>query len=111
MNKVCSTCAHVKRDVYDEPCHECLSDVLIRHKYWKPKDAQYKELTEMTTDKQYADTVYAIVKYECSDLDSIYEDYIIKLVGEWGLQALRENGLLEGCGYLNGRKLYVLCDK
>lgn len=55
--------------------------------------------------------VYAIVSYECAKLDSIYEDYIVKLVGESGLGALLKHNLVEGCGILNGRKLYVLCDK
>ena len=52
-----------------------------------------------------------LLKNECKDLDSIYEDYIIRLVGESGLNALKEANLIEGCGILNNRRLYVLLDK
>lgn len=109
--RVCSKCKYNRCKVDEQPCYNCLRANTDNKSYFTPIETQSEELTEMTTDEQYADSVYAIVSFECSDLDSIYEDYIIKLVGEWGLQALRENGLLEGCGYLNGRKLYVLCDK
>ena len=57
------------------------------------------------------DEAYDIVKRECEGLDFIYEDYIIKLVGELGLYDLKKDGLLESCGVINGRRLYVLCDK
>lgn len=57
------------------------------------------------------DQVYKTVMGVCGDLDSIYEDYIIYLVGYEGLYILREHQLLESCGVINGRKLYVLCDK
>lgn len=59
----------------------------------------------------YADHVYAIVKKEAEGLDSIYEDYIMHLVGIIGLNALIEAKLLETCGVICGRPLYVLCDK
>lgn len=58
----------------------------------------------------YASYVYIIVRNETQGLDSIYEDYIIKLVGLHGLNALIEAGFLETCGVVNGRPLYVLCD-
>lgn len=41
----------------------------------------------------------------------MYEDFIIRLVGEFGLQALKESNLIETCGVINGRQLYVICDK
>lgn len=55
--------------------------------------------------------VYSTVKEVCGDLDAIYEDYIIYLVGYEGLYILQEGRLVEGCGVINGRKLYALCDK
>lgn len=58
--------------------------------------------------QSYVDHVYWFVKKECSKMDAIYEDYIIHLVGTFGLTALRENKLIEGCGFINGRKLYTL---
>lgn len=59
----------------------------------------------------YADHVYEIVARDCKDLDSIYEDYINFLVGTHGLMALVCNNLVESCGVVNGRRLYVLCKK
>ena len=59
----------------------------------------------------YAKYVYSVLKHECANLDSIYEDYITYLVGVTGLNALKENQLIEACGILNGRQLYVLVEK
>ena len=59
----------------------------------------------------YALTVYLIVMEEFADLDAIYEDTLIHLVGVRGVEALKENKLLESCGVVNGRQLYKLCDK
>ena len=55
--------------------------------------------------------VYEAVRLEYADLDSIYEDHIIELVGRTGLKALLHYKLLETCGVINGRQLYVLLDK
>lgn len=60
---------------------------------------------------QYVDQVYQILVEECGNLDSIYEDYIINLIGIKGLNSLKEKNLLETCGVVNGRQLYALCDK
>lgn len=57
---------------------------------------------------RYVDYVYKIVATECSGLDSVYRDYIIELVGVFGLNALIAENLVETCGYINGRQLYVL---
>lgn len=59
----------------------------------------------------YALTVYLMVMEEFADLDAIYEDAMIHLVGVRGVEALKENKLLESCGVVNGRQLYTLCDK
>lgn len=59
----------------------------------------------------YALTVYLMVMEEFSDLDAIYEDALIHLVGVRGIESLKENKLLESCGVVNGRQLYTLCDK
>lgn len=61
----------------------------------------------MLTTKQ----IYTIVKNECEGLDAVYEDYIINLVGLYGLLILRGNKLLETCGVVNGRQLYSLIEK
>ena len=59
----------------------------------------------------YADYVYEIIKNESKNLDAIYQDDILYMVGAMGMHALVENKLVESCGVVNGRLLYVLCDK
>lgn len=56
-----------------------------------------------------AKQVYEFVREECSMFDAIYEDYIVDLVGFKGLDLLKENKMIETCGVINGRQLYVLC--
>ena len=59
----------------------------------------------------YVDYVYEIVKKDSAEIDSVYEDYIVGLVGSKGLEVLLENKLLESCGVLYGRQLYTLLEK
>ena len=59
---------------------------------------------------RYADYVYEIIKNESRNLDAIYQDYILYMVGAMGMQALVESKLIESCGSVNGRLLYVLCE-
>jgi len=59
----------------------------------------------------YVLAVYLMVMEVFEDLDAIYEDALIHLVGVRGVEALKENKLLESCGVVNGRQLYALCDK
>lgn len=61
--------------------------------------------------KTYVDYVYDIVKLDCEGMDAICKDYIIQMVGVYGFNVLREARLLEGCGIVNGRYLYVLVDR
>ena len=61
----------------------------------------------MPTTKQ----IDQIGKNECDGLDAVYEDYIISLVGLYGLLLLKGNRLLETCGVVNGRQLYALVEK
>lgn len=56
----------------------------------------------------HADRVYQVLKDDTKGLDAIYEDYIIRLVGEEGFDILREKNLLTTCGSINGRNLYTL---
>lgn len=60
---------------------------------------------------RYVDYVYDIVKSDCEGMDAIYKDYIIQMVGVYGFNALYEHRLIEGCGVINVRELYVLCEK
>ena len=72
-----------------------------------------EETIGMTKEKEitYTDAVYELIKDECEGMDAIYEDYIVGLVGRCGLGSLKRAGLVEGCGTINCRQLYVLCDK
>lgn len=60
---------------------------------------------------RYVDYVYDIVRLDCGGMDAIYADYIKQMVGVYGLNALIEEKLIESCGVVNGRQLYVLCKK
>ena len=68
-------------------------------------------LEGMARNMRYVDYVYEIIVRECGELDSIYGDFIERLVGTRGLEVLIENELLETCGVVNGRQLYVLRNK
>lgn len=65
----------------------------------------------MFWDMEYVDYVYDIVKAESNGMDALYRDYIIRIVGTFGLNALIERNLVEPCGTVFGRQLYALCDK
>lgn len=56
----------------------------------------------------YVDYVYNIIFLDTLDMDAIYKDFILREVGTYGFNALYENRLLESCGIINGRQLYVL---
>ena len=55
--------------------------------------------------------IYETVKNGSTGFDAIYENYITELVGVDGLEILRKNRLIETCGIVNGRQLYVLVQK
>ena len=63
-----------------------------------------------TTVKDYAIYVYGILELETDGFDSVYEDYIVQLVGLHGLIALKQYRLIESCGVINDRQLYALSD-
>lgn len=73
------------------------------------KDAVARAMDQYE-DELYVYHIYNIVKSECAGMDAIYSDYIQQIVGIHGLHALLEARLLEGCGTVNGRQLYVLCE-
>lgn len=57
---------------------------------------------------EYVDYVYNIIFLDTWEMDAIYKDFILREVGTYGFNALYSAGLLEGCGVVNGRQLYVL---
>lgn len=80
-----------------------LTDVKLVNVSDKPDDLYYTE--------SYIDHIYSVVKLETTDMDAIYGDYIKQLVGVFGLNALISRNLVEMCGTVHGRPLYVLCGK
>ena len=54
-------------------------------------------------EQPYVDLVYDIIRMETKGLDSFYKDYILSLVGVYGLNALITHKLVETCGVVNGR--------
>ena len=97
-------------NIFGEHLRLCMTDQIIENNNIYIKEESIK-MTDQTKEFSYTDAVYELVKDECKDLDSIYEDYIVKLVGQCGLAALKRANLIESCGVLNCRKLYVLCEK
>lgn len=65
----------------------------------------------MKTYKQFVEHVYELVRMDTEDMDAIYGDYIIRIVGSYGFNALYDERLIESCGSVGGRSLYVLCPK
>lgn len=61
--------------------------------------------------REFAEYIYGILKLDCQGMDAIYGDHIKRMFGVYGFNALLVEGFLEGCGSVNGRQLYVLCDK
>lgn len=59
----------------------------------------------------YVDHIYHVLLEESKFFDALYEDYIINLVGHTGLDALRNNKLVETCGVVNGKQLYTVVSK
>lgn len=52
-----------------------------------------------------------IVKLETSDMDAIYKEHIIQMIGVFGFNDLIKYGCLESCGVIDGRRLYVITDQ
>lgn len=45
--------------------------------------------------------------FPCFKGNALYEDTIISLIGQLGLEILRETGTIESCGYTANGKLYT----
>lgn len=70
-----------------------------------------KAMDDLYYGETYIGHIYSLVALETADMDAVYGDYIKKLVGVFGFNALLDCKLLESCGVVNGRRLYVLRDK
>ena len=97
-------------NIYCSDCSQCWEQSGLDYEIKKEESIKMTSLKEFY-EMPFVDLVYETVRFETLGLDSIYKDYIINLVGITGLNALIEHKLVEGCGIINGRKLYVLCDR
>ena len=67
----------------------------------------YSQVPSYYTDS-YIAHIHCIMLIESADLDAVYEDYILKLVGTFGLKDLKACGLIEPCGRVNGKQMYKI---
>lgn len=81
------------------------------YEYMKKSLKEGRKSSKELITMRYVDYVYNIVKADTEGMDAIYKDYIIQMVGIYGFNALHEHKLIEGCGVMNDRYLYVLCEK
>ena len=61
-------------------------------------------------NEPYVNHICNIVRLEASDMDAIYKEYVMQLVGVFGFNTLIKYDRLETCGVIDGRRLYVLRD-
>lgn len=67
----------------------------------------YKHELE-SLEREAQDYYCALGCYFHWKVDAVYEDAIIDIIGQHGLDLIREFRLMEPCGVINGRKLYAL---
>ena len=56
----------------------------------------------------YISVVHRILLVNADNIDAVYEEYILQLVGAYGLKALLDCELIESCGSIDGKRLYTL---
>lgn len=56
------------------------------------------------------ENLHEIVKGSTRGMDAVYEDYLVRLVGQEGFDILQKHKMLESCGSINGRNLYTVVD-
>lgn len=62
---------------------------------------------EVSTDA-LAVSAYNLLRETYTQAEALYEDTIVKCVGWVGLQSMRTERLIEGCGVIDWRKLYSM---
>lgn len=99
IHNICNQCLYKYKPIV---CKSCILK--------KSKETKTMNDSQQTLKEPYVDVVHEIVKMATKGIGAIYEDYILKLIGKFGLDALKEFKLVETCGVINGRQLYVLVD-
>lgn len=68
---------------------------------------KYSQIPSYFTDS-YISHIHCVLLIEVPDLDAVYEDYILKLVGRFGLKDLKACGLIEPTDVVNGKQMYKI---
>lgn len=58
-----------------------------------------------------SEKIYNFVNDICETMDYIYEDYLVRLIGENGLKQLRDEGLIEKTGIVDGKQTWKLIER
>lgn len=58
-----------------------------------------------------SEKIYNFVNDICETMDYIYEDYLVRLIGENGLKQLRDEGLIEKTGTVDGKQTWKLIER
>lgn len=58
-----------------------------------------------------SEKIYNFVNDICETMDYIYEDYLVRLIGKNGLKQLRDEGLIEKTGTVDGKKTWKLIER
>ena len=66
---------------------------------------------DLYDNEPYLEHICNIVRLETSDMDAVYKEHIVQLVGVFGFNTLVKYNRIESCGVIDGRRLYVLRDK
>lgn len=99
----CTSCKHALLDDTEEPCAECLDNAT---NLYSSRPVKW-ERGKMTVDQAYD----ILNNYTKGERVSIYEKYIIDIVGEDMLKALKDKGYLEKWGSAFGKDLYMLVER
>lgn len=67
----------------------------------------YSQVPSYFTDS-YISHIHCVLLIEVPDLDAVCEDYILKLVGTFGLKDLKACGLIEPTDVVNGKQMYKI---
>lgn len=61
----------------------------------------------LKTEDEAKETLEAL-RRKYPNIETLYEDVIVSIIGEEGLYTLRTHHLIETCGNFEGRKLYAI---
>ena len=67
----------------------------------------YDQVPSYFTDS-YIAHIHCIMLIESTNLDAVHEDFILKLVGKFGLNDLKACGLIEPLDTVNGKQMYKI---